>query len=196
MITTRKQQWVNFVGPLNEEACEDCQKAVEGNPWPIESAPQPGLMKCGDKCRHVLQVIDKIDEIKTDESMPEKPNHPVTISWGDLNLKVLEYTKRKEWSKVIKTYELMIAACKNDGRPYSHIVKSIELIKKEQEDFFKSDKFLYGTFAIVLFAALIIYLSGVDVGSKTGNPQAKSTAADSQSKGSTSTNNGGFLFKS
>ena len=55
-ITTPKQQWVNFCGADDDETCEDCRRAMEGNPWPIDKAPVPGKLKCGDNCRHALQL--------------------------------------------------------------------------------------------------------------------------------------------
>jgi len=51
-----KQQWVNFIGADDKETCEDCRKAMAGNPWPIDEAPEPGTLKCGDDCRHALQL--------------------------------------------------------------------------------------------------------------------------------------------
>ena len=53
-----KQKWVNWGGAYDDETCEGCRKAFEGNPYPIEKAPQPGSFECGDKCRHALQLTN------------------------------------------------------------------------------------------------------------------------------------------
>ncbi|MCK4948245.1 MAG: hypothetical protein KAQ99_08110 [Candidatus Aureabacteria bacterium] len=55
---SKPKQWVNFCGADDEETCEECRKAMEGNPWPTKKAPIPGTLKCGDKCRHALQIAE------------------------------------------------------------------------------------------------------------------------------------------
>lgn len=55
-----KQKWVNWVGACDEETCEGCRKAFEGNPYPEDKAPQPGSFECGDNCRHALQKTDPL----------------------------------------------------------------------------------------------------------------------------------------
>ena len=57
LVTPLNQRYVNWVGPDDEETCEGCRKAFEGNPYPIDEAPKPGSFECGKKCRHVLQII-------------------------------------------------------------------------------------------------------------------------------------------
>lgn len=49
---------VNFVGPDDENDCEDCAEAVNGGPYDIDEAPQPGELQCLSNCRHALQVED------------------------------------------------------------------------------------------------------------------------------------------
>jgi len=49
---------VNFVGPDDDSDCEDCSQAVNGGPYDIDSAPQPGDLTCGNRCRHALQIVD------------------------------------------------------------------------------------------------------------------------------------------
>jgi len=63
-ISKPKQQWVNFCGANDEETCEDCRKAMAGNPWPIDQAPIFGKLKCGDNCRHSLQLTSPPKKVK------------------------------------------------------------------------------------------------------------------------------------
>ena len=63
-ISKPKQQWVNFCGADDEETCEDCRKAMAGNPWPIDQAPIPGKLECGDNCRHALQLTSPPKKVK------------------------------------------------------------------------------------------------------------------------------------
>lgn len=49
---------VNFVGPDDESDCEDCATAVNGGPYDIDEAPQPGELTCLNRCRHALQIVD------------------------------------------------------------------------------------------------------------------------------------------
>lgn len=49
---------VNFVGPDDDDDCEDCAEAVNGGPYDIDDAPQPGEQTCLSRCRHALQIVD------------------------------------------------------------------------------------------------------------------------------------------
>lgn len=49
---------VNFIGPDDERNCDDCAAAVEGGPYDIDDAPQPGELSCMTNCRHALQGIE------------------------------------------------------------------------------------------------------------------------------------------
>lgn len=49
---------VEFVGPDDESDCEDCATAVNGGPYDIDEAPQPGELQCLGRCRHALQIVD------------------------------------------------------------------------------------------------------------------------------------------
>lgn len=49
---------VNFVGPDDDSDCPDCTEAVNGGPYDIDEAPQPGDLTCGNRCRHALQIVD------------------------------------------------------------------------------------------------------------------------------------------
>lgn len=46
----------NFVGVDDDKVCEGCRVAIDGSPWPIESAPVPGEQDCLGNCRHALQL--------------------------------------------------------------------------------------------------------------------------------------------
>jgi len=50
------KEWVNWVGACDDETCDGCRKAFDGNPYLINEAPQPGSFECGKKCRHALQM--------------------------------------------------------------------------------------------------------------------------------------------
>ena len=50
---------VNFVGPDDENDCEGCATAVNGGPYDIDDAPQPGEQDCLGRCRHALQIVDE-----------------------------------------------------------------------------------------------------------------------------------------
>ena len=45
-----------FVGPDDSSTCEGCEDAVNGNPYTIDDAPEPGDFECGSRCRHLLQL--------------------------------------------------------------------------------------------------------------------------------------------
>ena len=47
----------NFVGADDQSTCEGCNQAMVGNPWPIDTIPQPGSHECLNNCRHAIQVI-------------------------------------------------------------------------------------------------------------------------------------------
>ena len=47
----------NFVGADDQSTCEGCNQAMTGNPWPIDTIPQPGSHECLNNCRHAIQVI-------------------------------------------------------------------------------------------------------------------------------------------
>lgn len=49
---------VNFVGPDDDANCAGCADAVEGGPYDIDDAPQPGEQECLGRCRHALQIVD------------------------------------------------------------------------------------------------------------------------------------------
>jgi len=50
---------VNFVGADDGATCEDCQGFMDGNPYPIDEAPEPGTdTVCDGRCRHALQIIE------------------------------------------------------------------------------------------------------------------------------------------
>lgn len=55
---------VNFVGADDSGTCDGCGSAMDGNPWPIDEAPQPGDQECMGNCRHALQI-------EGDESLTE-----------------------------------------------------------------------------------------------------------------------------
>lgn len=48
---------VKFVGADDDSTCEGCKEAMEGGPYPIESAPEPGSHQCHSNCRHALQIV-------------------------------------------------------------------------------------------------------------------------------------------
>lgn len=50
---------VNFVGEDDGHTCQGCSDALDGNPWSIDDAPQPGEQDCLGNCRHALQIIDQ-----------------------------------------------------------------------------------------------------------------------------------------
>jgi hypothetical protein len=45
-----------FIGPDDNETCNGCEDAVEGNPYTIETCPQPGDQECMSRCRHAIQI--------------------------------------------------------------------------------------------------------------------------------------------
>jgi hypothetical protein len=45
-----------FVGPDDSDTCDGCRAAINGNPYPIDSAPAPGSLECGNRCRHMVQI--------------------------------------------------------------------------------------------------------------------------------------------
>jgi hypothetical protein len=52
-----------FIGPDDDETCDGCRKAMDGNPHALKGAPNDltGVPKpgdsCGSNCRHMLQVM-------------------------------------------------------------------------------------------------------------------------------------------
>ena len=58
-------QLVDFVGPDDERDCPGCEEAVEGGPYPLASAPEPGSFRCGSNCRHELVPLENGDVIQT-----------------------------------------------------------------------------------------------------------------------------------
>ncbi len=48
---------VNFAGADDESTCKGCQEAMNGNPYLIDEAPEPGSHECDGRCRHALQII-------------------------------------------------------------------------------------------------------------------------------------------
>lgn len=46
----------NFVGVDDESNCEECQAAIDGNPWPAREIPIPGEQECMSNCRHAIQI--------------------------------------------------------------------------------------------------------------------------------------------
>ncbi|MBI4708231.1 MAG: hypothetical protein HY761_09975 [Candidatus Omnitrophica bacterium] len=50
---------VNFVGADDESTCDGCNKSMEGNPYLIDEAPEPGSHECDGRCRHALQIIEE-----------------------------------------------------------------------------------------------------------------------------------------
>jgi hypothetical protein len=50
---------VNFGGADDDHTCEGCQEAMDGNPYPIDEAPEPGTFECGGNCRHALQISEE-----------------------------------------------------------------------------------------------------------------------------------------
>lgn len=51
-------QLVEFRGPDDERSCEYCRESVEGNPYPLASAPSPGAGECMSNCRHELIPLE------------------------------------------------------------------------------------------------------------------------------------------
>ena len=49
----------NFIGADDEKTCSDCRQAMNGNPWKKRNVPMPGKLKCGDQCRHAVQMVEK-----------------------------------------------------------------------------------------------------------------------------------------
>ena len=52
------KQWV-FVGVEDEQNCDDCRKALSGNPHKQHTAPIPGQLQCGSECRHAVQIQEQ-----------------------------------------------------------------------------------------------------------------------------------------
>lgn len=49
---------VNFAGADDESTCAGCNAAMNGNPYLIDEAPEPGSHECDGRCRHALQIIE------------------------------------------------------------------------------------------------------------------------------------------
>jgi len=49
---------VNFVGADDNATCDGCAEAMEGNPYLIDEAPEPGSHECDGRCRHALQIAE------------------------------------------------------------------------------------------------------------------------------------------
>lgn len=49
--------YVNFVGADDSATCQGCADAMEGNPYLIDEAPEPGSHECNGRCRHALQIL-------------------------------------------------------------------------------------------------------------------------------------------
>lgn len=47
---------VYFIGPSDEQTCDGCEEAVNGNPYSVDEAPEPGSFECASRCRHLLQL--------------------------------------------------------------------------------------------------------------------------------------------
>ena len=45
-----------FIGPDDSETCDGCAGAVDGNPYTVDDAPEPGEFECMARCRHMLQA--------------------------------------------------------------------------------------------------------------------------------------------
>ncbi|MDP9266474.1 MAG: hypothetical protein M3O91_10220 [Chloroflexota bacterium] len=54
-----RTQQVQFQGPDDERTCAGCQEAVEGNPYMLDSAPEPGSFECMMNCRHELIPLEE-----------------------------------------------------------------------------------------------------------------------------------------
>ena len=50
---------VNFVGADDNSTCDGCAEAMNGNPYLIDEAPEPGSHECDGRCRHALQIISE-----------------------------------------------------------------------------------------------------------------------------------------
>ena len=50
---------VNFVGADDNKTCDGCATAMDGNPYLIDEAPEPGTHECDGNCRHALQVLEE-----------------------------------------------------------------------------------------------------------------------------------------
>jgi len=48
---------VNFAGADDNSTCDGCAEAMNGNPYLIDEAPEPGSHECDGRCRHALQII-------------------------------------------------------------------------------------------------------------------------------------------
>jgi hypothetical protein len=55
-----------FIGPDDADTCSGCRAALNGNPYTAESAPEPGTLECGDRCRHMVQVQGELDAGETE----------------------------------------------------------------------------------------------------------------------------------
>lgn len=61
----RTGQLVEFRGPDDERDCEYCRDAVEGNPYVLELAPEPGAGECLSRCRHEIVPLTDGDLFPT-----------------------------------------------------------------------------------------------------------------------------------
>ncbi len=55
-----------FIGPDDADTCDGCEDAVNGNPYTIDTVPEPGSFECMNRCRHMVQL----DESASDEEAP------------------------------------------------------------------------------------------------------------------------------
>jgi len=58
---------VNFIGVQDNDNCPGCADAINGNPYKIDEAPQPGDQDCLGNCRHALQIVG--DEALTESDI-------------------------------------------------------------------------------------------------------------------------------
>lgn len=51
-------QLVDFAGEDDARTCAGCDGAVQGNPYPLAGAPEPGAFECMSHCRHELIPLE------------------------------------------------------------------------------------------------------------------------------------------
>lgn len=51
--------YINFVGADDNATCQGCADAMDGNPYLIDEAPEPGSYECDGRCRHALQIQEE-----------------------------------------------------------------------------------------------------------------------------------------
>ena len=47
-----------FAGPDDSETCDGCDEAVNGNPYTVDTVPDPGSFECMNRCRHFVQLSE------------------------------------------------------------------------------------------------------------------------------------------